>query len=261
MSGHRTVCRARTPNESYKVLHFARILAGWEKRSEFKRPKKKLNKKYTIILFISNRWNDFYSPKAQGWLTCKIQLGVLHRHQRLPRLWQRDGQLGHQEKIGGVSYKISELQQGQLCHRYVLISFLLFAFQSLQPSQNIIQFLFVLLFVAWLRRNCMEVFHYVADVLKDTPLFDTESSASATAPDITATQAGGSIYNDFDHSPLDLLHRDQSIFCFSQTSNVGRVEEPEDIDEEPPLDVTYNAKGRVTSRSVVNRPTSTTPRL
>ena len=92
----------------------------------------------------------------------------------------------------------------------------------------------------------MAVFHYVADVLKDVPLFDCESSAVATAPDETtgANTEHGSVYNDFDHSPLDLLHRDQSIFCFSQTTNMGR-EGVQGTEEEmtKPIDVTYVAKG------------------
>ena len=92
----------------------------------------------------------------------------------------------------------------------------------------------------------MAVFHYVADVLKDVPLFDCESSAVATAPDETtgAITEHGSVYNDFDHSPLDLLHRDQSIFCFSQTTNMGRegVQDTEDQVTKP-IDVTYVARG------------------
>ena len=35
-------------------------------------------------------------------------------------------------------------------------------------------------FLAWLRRHCMKVFHYLAERLKDTPLFDTCSDQLVT---------------------------------------------------------------------------------
>lgn len=117
-------------------------------------------------------------------------------------------------------------------------------FSEYRISKNHIFILF-LYNLAWLRRNCMAVFHYVASVLENVPLFDTESSAAAAAPNTTnAVSEEGSIYNDFDHSPLDLLHRDQSIFCFSQTTNVVQVEDKINEEEQETLaDVTYVAKG------------------
>lgn len=57
----------------------------------------------------------------------------------------------------------------------------------------------------------MSVFHYVADQLKDVDLFDSKPSEAIK---------DGSIYNDFDGCPLDLLDDDSvDLFCFSQTSN------------------------------------------
>ena len=67
--------------------------------------------------------------------------------------------------------------------------------------------------LGWLRKHCMDVFHYVADILKDVDLFDSDHRANMTNE--------GSIYNDYDRCPLALLHSNSdNLFCYSQTSNI-----------------------------------------
>lgn len=70
----------------------------------------------------------------------------------------------------------------------------------------------------------MEIFHYLADQLKDEELFDSPPNRPATE---------GAIYNDFDESPLDQLCQNQSErFCFSQTSNSLGIPDESDNAEE-----------------------------
>ena len=58
----------------------------------------------------------------------------------------------------------------------------------------------------------MDVFHYVADQLKDESLFDS--------PPLEPFTESGSIYNDFDRCHQDLLDTDsEQLFCYSQTTN------------------------------------------
>lgn len=58
----------------------------------------------------------------------------------------------------------------------------------------------------------MDVFHYVANELKDTSLFEN-------SPDEQAIDEGA-VYNDFDSTPLALLEtNDDERFQFSQVSN------------------------------------------
>jgi len=58
----------------------------------------------------------------------------------------------------------------------------------------------------------MQVFHYVADQLKDVELFDSKTPEP--------TNDTGALYNDFDCKALSLLDDTSEIFSFSQTSNV-----------------------------------------
>lgn len=74
---------------------------------------------------------------------------------------------------------------------------------------------FETLFSEWLRKNCMEVFHYVANVLQDVDMFDSR-------PIITEEENTGAIYNDFDSNPLDLLGGISNTPCYSQSSNLDR---------------------------------------
>jgi len=60
----------------------------------------------------------------------------------------------------------------------------------------------------------MQVFHYLADQLKEEPLFECSR--------YELDQSVGAVYNDVDYDPIALLHGDDQMpFCFSQTSNVG----------------------------------------
>ena len=51
----------------------------------------------------------------------------------------------------------------------------------------------------WLRSNCMEVFHYCAERLKDIPLFTTCKDEDVFQQE--RKEKMGSIYNDFDFNP------------------------------------------------------------
>ena len=53
------------------------------------------------------------------------------------------------------------------------------------------------------------------------PLFDSDTEV------VRRDQSGGgAIYNDFDHSPMELLQaNDKNMFCFSQISNIETSEE------------------------------------
>ena len=80
--------------------------------------------------------------------------------------------------------------------------------------------------------NCMEVFHYVANALKNVPLFDSDTEA------IRRDQSGGgAIYNDFDHCPMELLQaNDENMFCFSQTSNIETSEKTSEMSIQEAVD-------------------------
>ena len=69
-------------------------------------------------------------------------------------------------------------------------------------------------FLAWLRKHCMVVFHYVANQLKDVPLFESTI-------EVEDDEFGkGSSYNDFDNDPIQLLlSKCDESFCYSQSSN------------------------------------------
>jgi len=62
-----------------------------------------------------------------------------------------------------------------------------------------------------MRLHCMEVFHYLANELRDTPIFENEYEST----DCTV----GSIYNDFDSTPLSLLEDESDPFHYAQVSN------------------------------------------
>ena len=66
----------------------------------------------------------------------------------------------------------------------------------------------------WMRKNCMPVFHYCADALKDEPLFsdnDSDSQSNGNNSD------EGAKYNDFDRKEHSLLDIDEiSEYNFSQ---------------------------------------------
>ena len=60
-----------------------------------------------------------------------------------------------------------------------------------------------ILILAWLRRNCMKVFHYVANQLLDTPLFESKA--------IECERQEGAVYNDFDYDTNELLEREEDF--------------------------------------------------
>ena len=59
------------------------------------------------------------------------------------------------------------------------------------------------LFLVWLRIHCMEVFHYLADVLKNVPIFESNT--------MQPEQRTGAIYNDFDkENPFEGLSGEEN---------------------------------------------------
>ena len=54
-------------------------------------------------------------------------------------------------------------------------------------------------FLDWLRLNCMEVFHYVAEKLCVYPLFENGNKS------IKINKERGAVYNDFDFDSNELL--------------------------------------------------------
>lgn len=80
--------------------------------------------------------------------------------------------------------------------------------------------------LAWLRNNCMSVFHYCSEVLKDTPLFETCTDEQA----LRRTRYNeGAVYNDFDGEAGDLVH--DSDFEEKQFFDSGNTSS--DFEEEP----------------------------
>ena len=65
-------------------------------------------------------------------------------------------------------------------------------------SDNLHLFIYFLFsHLAWMRRNCMHIFHYLTDQLKDTPNF-----ASANIEE--SESSGGAIYNDYEFATRKL---------------------------------------------------------
>lgn len=62
-----------------------------------------------------------------------------------------------------------------------------------------------MLFTAWLRNHCMQVFHYCAEVLKDRNIFVTCTDKQLRERQVDR-ESGGAKYNDFDNDPLQLLN-------------------------------------------------------
>ncbi|XP_066930600.1 uncharacterized protein [Clytia hemisphaerica] len=71
---------------------------------------------------------------------------------------------------------------------------------------------------AWLRMNCMMVFHFLAHELRNEPIFDT--------PNVAPAAGNGAIYNDFDFDPMSLMYDDQvELFSFSQPAAPAAVQD------------------------------------
>ena len=68
---------------------------------------------------------------------------------------------------------------------------------------------------AWLRKNCMSVFHYCAEKLKDEPLFSEGENTDSEGDEVSDE---GAKYNDYDHTNADDLLDLKEIanFQFSQ---------------------------------------------
>ena len=86
------------------------------------------------------------------------------------------------------------------------------------------------IFIAWLRRNCMSVFHYCASRLAGTPLFE-----SCSDQDLVTKDHSGAIYNDFDGLNSSLLSEqdfESSQIEYSNDVNVenGSPVEQRDLD-------------------------------
>ena len=73
-------------------------------------------------------------------------------------------------------------------------------------------FLIYYCFQHWLRLNCMEVFHYVADNLFVYSLFENRNK------DIKINKEGGEVYNDFNFNSTEFLSECTNNITHSQTS-------------------------------------------
>ena len=72
----------------------------------------------------------------------------------------------------------------------------------------------------------MEVFHYLANKLKDEDNFDARPMDGANNSNT------GAIYNDFDSNPLDLLGGITDMPCYSQSSNLRRSVSLDNVEED-----------------------------
>ena len=72
-------------------------------------------------------------------------------------------------------------------------------------------FLIYYIFLDWLRLNCMEMFHYVAEKLRVYPLFEDKNK------NIKINKERGAVYNDFDFDSTELLSECTSKITYSQT--------------------------------------------
>ena len=72
-------------------------------------------------------------------------------------------------------------------------------------------FFYLLFFLDWLRLNCMEVSHYVADKLRVQPLFENGNTS------IKINKERGALYNDFDFDSTELLSECSSNITYQQT--------------------------------------------
>ena len=67
-------------------------------------------------------------------------------------------------------------------------------------SLNFFFFFFVSVFTLdWLHLNCMEIFHYLANQLKGTPIFENDHRK------IDKNKESGAVFNDFNFQPDELL--------------------------------------------------------
>ena len=67
-----------------------------------------------------------------------------------------------------------------------------------------------------MRRNCMEIFHYVANEIKDMSNFECGEEEMFTT---------GAVYNDFDSNPSDILGGVTDEPLFSQSTNLSSTHE------------------------------------
>lgn len=87
-------------------------------------------------------------------------------------------------------------------------------FNTVYGSLNVVFTYFSCDFSDWMRRHCMDTFHYVATKLKHKPLFETQESAD-NSPRVD------SIYNDFDNE--NPFQSDEEIeLSFTTTQNLNQ---------------------------------------
>ena len=83
----------------------------------------------------------------------------------------------------------------------------------------------VVIVSAYFRTHCMEIFHYVAEQIKDCPIFDN---------DVPRSCKSGAVYNDFDNSTLDLLQsHGEDVFSYSQVAPSNESVCTNDVLQEP----------------------------
>ena len=64
----------------------------------------------------------------------------------------------------------------------------------------------------WLRLNCMEIFHYLANQLKGTSIFENDHRK------IDKNKESGAVFNDFDFQPNELLSSTHNDTVFGTIS-------------------------------------------
>ena len=65
----------------------------------------------------------------------------------------------------------------------------------------------------WLRLNCTEIFHYLTNQLKGTPIFENDHMK------IDINKESSTVFDDFDFQPRELLSSSHSNTVFVATSN------------------------------------------
>ena len=65
----------------------------------------------------------------------------------------------------------------------------------------------------WLRLNCIEIFHYLTNQLKGTPIFENDHMK------IDINKESSTVFGDFDFQPRELLSSTHSNTVFVATSN------------------------------------------
>ena len=84
-------------------------------------------------------------------------------------------------------------------------------------------------FSAWLRTNCMQVFHYCAERLRSCDIFETCTDIQLRHNE---AEKLGAKYNDFDNDPLDMLDEDEENTHKSKNHGENEIQATESVSQE-----------------------------